>query len=113
MPAYSWAIPAQLDFLNNKRLEFASAQREKRLTAFWPAVYQEFFALWPDRASEIVPEPEGTSKKKKKNKRSSTTSADVKPETEDEWVEKRKNVSATDSIHGASSDRFSEHLLLV
>lgn len=88
MPAHSWATTAQLDFLNSKRIEFASAQREKRLPAFWPAIYKDFFALWPDQASEVVPEPEGSSKKKKK----APAVADLGAVTEEEWIERRKNV---------------------
>lgn len=90
MPAHSWATQAQLEFLNNKRLDFSSAQREKRLPAFWPAVYQDFFALWPNRASETVPEAEGASKKKKK----APAVPDGEAETEEEWINKRKNVRA-------------------
>jgi len=88
MPAHSWATPVQLEFLNSKHVEFASAQREKRLPTFWPAIYSDSFALWPNQASEVVPEPEGTSKKKKR----ASAAAEMGGETEEEWIEKRKNV---------------------
>jgi len=91
MPAQSWTTPTQLEFLNEKRLEFSSAQREKRLPAFWPAIYHDFFALWPNRASEIMPDAEGASSKKKKKKLSK---ADEVAETEEEWINRRKNVRA-------------------
>lgn len=80
----------QLEFLNDKRLEFSNAQREKRLANFWTAIYHDFFALWPNRASEIVPELDGASKKKKKK----VSKEDDEAETEEEWIDKRKNVRA-------------------
>ncbi len=86
MPAHSWATPAQLEFLKDKRLDFSNAQREKRLAAFWPAIYHDFFALWPNRASEVLAEEDGASKKKKKVSKVDGT------ETEEGWIEKRKNV---------------------
>jgi hypothetical protein len=66
MPAESWTTPAQLAFLNDKRLDFSNGQRERRLSSFWPAIFHDFFALWPNRASEVMPDPDGASKKKKK-----------------------------------------------
>jgi hypothetical protein len=87
MPAHSWASPPQLEFLNDRRLEFSNAQREKRLTSFWPTIYHDFFALWPDRASEILPDAESVSKKKKKKVAKVNDT-----ETKEEWIEKRKNV---------------------
>jgi flagellar motor protein MotB len=89
MPAQSWATPAQLAFLNDKRVEFANAQREKRLAAFWPSIYHDFFAIWTDRASEILPDTEDASKKKKKK----VAKVD-EAETEEQWIDRRKNVRA-------------------
>ena len=90
MPAQSWANPAQLVFLNEKRLAFSNAQREKRLAAFWPDIYHNFFALWPNRASEIMPDSDGASKKKKKK----VPEAKEEEETEEKWIDRRKNVRA-------------------
>ncbi len=87
MPAHSWASPPQLEFLNDRRLDFSNAQREKRLTNFWPTIYHDFFALWPNRASKILPDAESVSKKKKKK-----VAKVENTETEEEWIDKRKNV---------------------
>lgn len=109
MPAQPWATPAQLEFLNSKRVNFSSAQREKRLAAFWQAVYQEFFVLWPNQASELEPIQEDT-KKKKPKKGSKAGEGGI--ETEEEWIEKRKNVRALlSTLH--PPDCCSEHLPLV
>jgi hypothetical protein len=110
MSAQPWATPAQLEFLYSKRVDFSNAQREKRLPGFWPAMYQEFFALWPNQESEITPMPEDT--KKKKKKKGPTVWADEEIKTEEEWVEMRKSVRAP-ILLSASSDRRSEHLPLV
>jgi hypothetical protein len=91
MPAHSWATQAQLQFLNSKRVGFANAQNERKLPAFWPDIYQEFFAQWPDQASEMASTSEGTSKNKKK-KASAAKTEDVEL-THDDWVTKRKTVS--------------------
>jgi len=76
-----------LQFLNSKRVNFASAQQERKLAAFWPTVYEEFFAQWPNQAAEITSMSEVTSKTKKKMK-----TEDLLP-TEEDWVAKRKTVS--------------------
>ena len=110
MPAQSWATPAQLDFLYSKRVDFSNAQREKRLPAFWSAIYQEFFALWPNQASEIVPMPEDTLKKKKK--KAPTVRADEEIMTEEKWLERRKSVR-TRILASPFSDHRPEHLSLV
>jgi len=91
MPAHAWGTQAQLQFLNSKRVSFANAQNERKLAAFWPDIYQEFFAQWPDQASEIVSESEGSSKTKKKKALAAKTE-DVKL-TQEDWVTKQKTVS--------------------
>ena len=88
MPAVPWASPTQLEFLNSRLLEFASAQNEKRLPAFWPAVYNDFFKLWPNQASEIVPMDEVVSKKRK----TALETAGIQDMAEEEWVQNRKTV---------------------
>ncbi|KAF8958686.1 hypothetical protein BDZ97DRAFT_1923448 [Flammula alnicola] len=56
-----WANAAQLEFLNQRRITFATAQRVKKLQDFWTQTHSDFFALWPDAASEVE-ESSGTAK---------------------------------------------------
>jgi hypothetical protein len=93
MPAHSWATPTQLEFLNNRRVEFGNAQLEKKLPAFWVNVYRDFFAQWPTPASEIVDDDEDRSRKKKGKKTHSKPSpSEIENVTLEAWVEKRKTV---------------------
>ena len=93
MPALPWATEAQLRFLNSKRVNFATAQLERRLAAFWPVVYGEFFAQWPNQAAEIASAAEGSGSKSKKKKASAATTEPIAA-TEEEWTQKRKTVRA-------------------
>jgi hypothetical protein len=83
MPAQTWANSEQLEWLKAQRVGFAQAQEEKKLPAFWVDVNRQFFARWPDQASEIETDTGGKRKGKEK---------EILPESPADWVKNRKKV---------------------
>lgn len=85
-----WATPAQLEFLNQRKAEFKTAQKEKRLSVFWDILHRDFFAMWDSPEAEALSGavPEEGSKQKRKRSRT------IKEETltVDEWITDRKHV---------------------
>jgi len=99
MPTGPWATSEQLQWLNSQRVAFSQAQELKKLPAFWVNVNREFFTRWPDQASEIESHSESRDGSKNKKKRKGQSKKRVF-ESQAEWVEERKKVSAAISISG-------------
>jgi hypothetical protein len=58
MPKKPWATEAQNDFLVNRLPDYLEVQPTKDYAAFWPHLFEDWFAQWPEEKELFPDKPE-------------------------------------------------------
>ena len=58
MPKKPWATEEQLNFLTSKLPRYHMVQLTKEYSGFWPHLYEDWFAQWPEK-TELFPDKPG------------------------------------------------------
>lgn len=124
MSRKTWCLPRQTRFFLDRKPEFVKYQASGELqTHFWPSTRAAFFAIWPDRETELAEEKELYAKlettalpdapgaqgaKKKGGKKSKKPREPKIYSTHDEWYKARTDVS-TPILRLCETEALTDH----